>query len=85
MTENDQKVYDICTTPFTSRQIAAALGITYRSAQCATYRLTKNGYLVKKHTHLGGLGPTYTYTQAERFGIVKNYTPVNLCVMGVWL
>lgn len=89
LSELDRQILDLCATPHSSREVATELGANLKTVQWALGKLRTAGMVVSKR-HPLALAP-YTVIKYETIPGAKppepkkEYKPLGICVLGVWL
>lgn len=91
MTQLDHDILRVCDTPKTSREVADELGANYRTVQWKVGQLKTLGLLEKSRRQTKDeKDHNYRYLRIEdaipdNVNLKKEYQPLGMCIMGVWM
>lgn len=91
MTQLDHDILRVCDTPKTSREVAEELSASYKTVQWKIGQLRFLGLLEKSRKQTKDeKDHNYKYIRVEdaipdNVKLTKEYKPLGICVMGVWL
>lgn len=88
MSELDKKILEVC-DDMTSKEIAEAINANYKTVQWRIKELKLNEYITsyKKRSNAVN-GYTYYYRRTDKpIETIekKEYKPLGMCILGVWL
>ena len=89
LSNDDKRLLDFCKTPKTSREISEALDIQIKTVQWMIGKLKRCGLLEGNRIMEDGFSG-FKYHRIEGVEIQetvkpKDYKPLGICVLGVWI